>query len=230
MPFLSGTDARAAAAKRKKKSWGNGKGSQYRVNKAQGCLPPSLEPKSRPGPDRAQPPCSCNCTRHRPTNKRVTDLRSQMKVAKATANFEKLAHRDTVKDCFLHHVDVTPPSKKPYPSQTPEERLHTVSTTISALKDVADKMCLSEQEFDLITRFYLEGRIPPASASDPPLPIDAEDSKVPPSNEEDADARHGRTNIWDDEWEKLHVLRAIADEMVVSAHSLRRVFLVAGTC
>ena len=78
-------------------------------------------------------------------------------------------------------------------------------------------MCLSDQEFDLITRFYLEGRLPTVSASDLPPPIDAEDPNVPPSNEEDADAHRGRTNIWDDEWEKLHVrrLRAIADEMVV---------------
>jgi hypothetical protein len=38
----------------------------------------------------------------------------------------------------------------------------------------------------------------------------------------------GRSSIWREEWEKLHLIRGIADTITVSSNALRRIFLVLG--
>ena len=240
MPFNTGEDARKALNKKKKLYQRKGQDSKFKDSKACMSLPPSkVNAYAVPGVPKfthrkgSGLECTCTCKKHLRNDKQhIATLRERVQFYKAAAKFEKAAHKQTVKECCEYHVDARPISGKPYASQSEEEQAQTLTITLNAIAQVHAKMRLTDSEFNLITAYYLTlrgfGTNKQTTTSPDSIGLGQPTTASPSQPKTPTEGHRGRTNIWDDEWEKLHLLRGIADELVVSAHCLRRVFLVLG--
>ena len=198
--------------------------SKYKGLKERYSLPPSKKSGTKPQPPRA---CTCTCKEHTSTTrrekrleKRVAVLTQECKAHKHSAQFEKAAHKDTVVECHKHHVEVRTVSDKPFAEQDQATKAKTLLVAVNAMEAVRNKLGLSTQEYAVATLYWgkVYAGVTEEKQQQPPSP----GSAIPGLT------RKGKSNIWNQEWEKMHLLRAIADEIVVSSAALRRIFLVLG--
>ena len=210
-PAMPGVKGQPFPGKRKNHNRSSSK-TLYRRQKAHGGLPPSQRP--RPGAKRPPPPprCTCTCKKHTSTRrekrleKRVAVLTKECKAHKHSAQFEKQAHKASVVECLRHHVEVRTFSDKPFAQQGPAMQAKTLDLAANVMEEVRKKLGFSAQEYAVASLYWAKAYGGVTEEKEQPHPQS-------PGSATPGTTRKGRSDIWNQEWEKMHLLRAIADEI-----------------
>ena len=225
MPFKKGQPLIPGA--KKKKKWRKGKHSKYHFEKASSTLRVSMQDRAKPSP--VPRTCTCTCADHKEGRNEKRSKASNVQLRRlceahlSTIEFEKESHQATVCDCDTYHVEVRPVSDLPFASQTPAVQAQTLNLAVTTMEQVRTKLGLSVSEYNIARMYWghVYCGVPMEEGAEPHVD-DSENKEAPPPGHK------GRSTIWQQEWEKLHVLRGIADEMVISSNALRRIFMVCG--
>lgn len=202
--------------------------SNYKARKKHGSLPPSLQPHPKP----LQRTSTLLETRKvRRLQTRVEKMTAERKgykrdaeFEKGVAEFEKEAHKQTVVECDKYHVNVRLSSDKQFTQLSTDDQVLAMRTYGDVMDEVRTKMRFTESEFSLAYLYWSRAYGPLATS----VPCSHDPSPTSPSNPTGASPHRGRSTIWNEEWMKLHLLRSIADKVVVSSRALRRIFLAVG--
>ena len=228
-PCMPGKAGQPFSGKRKNKHRQK-TSSKHKAQKKEGTLPPSKLPKHTPTPAA----CSCKCKEHTGSRRekrleRVAGtLRVRCKLHLATARFEKNGHRATVRDFDKNFVQAPFVSNKPFATQSAPMQALTMGLASQALEQLRMHYGFTLVEFTVAITFwnhvYGGGPVPSVARDEK----EQEQEPGAPAAQPTVTGHKGRSTIWREEWEKMHLLRGIADEIVVSSVAMRRIFLVLG--